>query len=486
MSGNNTRWTKYRCVRKLGHGAYGTVYLAEGRPPESPGAEWRYQGLCAIKSVTVRDLPDKELQLAANEVSILSRLSHPGIVEYFEYLLDNEGYLNVVMEWAPGGDVAAWIKDHRDRGCPIAETWILDCGFQVARALQYLQAQNIIHRDLKPANLFITATGNVKIGDFGISKLLSTANQRARTFLGTPHYIAPELMQGEPYGYAADIWAFGCIMYELAALHPPFEAGNFMALVLKVTSGVYDPVPPHYSPSVTRLIAATLVQDPEARPLSAALIAGFFEPNNLTWMEVKGRVDLRSEEMESRRILDILAEELQREHCHNTAPRAPPVAPEPPRLPQPARGFEALVSASLTRSLSRPAVPPALSALELARLREVRMRRKIQEANERRHRQLRQLRQEDRDAAQARRVQEEEDQELVQREKQRPMEVQKLAYFRMLEQRAKVEHTLGRHMGKLVGEELEEEPRALEEYDPEVVEMVKKQVMFSATIKQLA
>ena len=112
---------------------------------------------------------------------------------------------------------------------------------QIVSALGFMHAQTVLHRDLKTANIFLTARNLVKVGDFGVSKIMPAPGQLARTAIGTPYYLAPELVNGEQYGFKADMWALGVVLYELMTLRaPPSEPPAAMLsectrLVLSVT-----------------------------------------------------------------------------------------------------------------------------------------------------------------------------------------------------------------------------------------------------------
>lgn len=104
-----------------------------------------------------------------------------------------------------------------------------------------MHSRKVIHRDLKTQNIFLTGNNTIKLGDFGISKVLETTCANANTVVGTPYYMAPEACQSEPYTSKSDVWALGVILYELCTLKKPFEADNLLGLVFKIVS---DPVPP--------------------------------------------------------------------------------------------------------------------------------------------------------------------------------------------------------------------------------------------------
>merc|ERR1719321_2333139 len=136
----------------------------------------------------------------------------------------------------------------------------------------------VIHRDLKTSNIFLTSSGEdgtfgeVKLADFGISRVLEATAAAANTLLGTPYYMAPEVCQSEPYGMASDVWALGCVLYELCALKHAFQAGSLADLVQKVCRGEPDPLPQIYSAGVTALVKRLLTKSAAQRPPAAALL----------------------------------------------------------------------------------------------------------------------------------------------------------------------------------------------------------------------
>lgn len=118
---------------------------------------------------------------------------------------------------------------------------ITDIAKQCLDALAYLHALGILHRDIKPSNIYLSQhDGTVKIGDFGVSKLLQPAAPFATTFVGTPFYLCPELCMGDPYSFGADVWALGVLLYELYCLRLPFTADNVLGQIYVITEGVYD------------------------------------------------------------------------------------------------------------------------------------------------------------------------------------------------------------------------------------------------------
>lgn len=105
----------------------------------------------------------------------------------------------------------------------------------------------IIHRDIKPGNVFFDGSNNVKLGDFGLSRLLSQESIYAQTNVGTPYYMSPEQINEANYNEKTDIWSLGCVLYEMVALKPPFTASNHIALANKILQGDFDRIPDRYS-----------------------------------------------------------------------------------------------------------------------------------------------------------------------------------------------------------------------------------------------
>ena len=132
--------------------------------------------------------------------------------------------------------------------------------------MKHIHDRKIIHRDIKGANVFLTRKGIVKIGDFGIAKVLSHTVQKARTMVGTPYYLSPEIIQSKPYNNKTDVWSMGVMLYELCALKPPFDAPSIHLLSMKIVRGIYNPVPSHFSPELKSLIKQMLEVRIEMRP----------------------------------------------------------------------------------------------------------------------------------------------------------------------------------------------------------------------------
>ncbi|XP_064645738.1 uncharacterized protein LOC135499037 [Lineus longissimus] len=246
-------------IRTVGKGAYGAAVLYRKRDDDS---------LVILKEINMHDLNAAERQLALNEVKVLAILDHPNIISYYDSF-EEDGVLMIEMEYANGGTLAQYLS-HRD--APLDEKEILEIFQQMVAAIRHIHEHNILHRDMKTANIFLTKEGVVKVGDFGISKIMSTADKGANTVLGMPYYISPEMCEGKEYNDKSDIWALGCILYEMACLQKTFEGSNLPALVNKIMKGQFAPVKGNYSEDFKNLIKDMLEREPEYRPSANELM----------------------------------------------------------------------------------------------------------------------------------------------------------------------------------------------------------------------
>eukprot|EP00929_Paragymnodinium_shiwhaense_P118585 TRINITY_DN904_c0_g2_i1.p1 TRINITY_DN904_c0_g2~~TRINITY_DN904_c0_g2_i1.p1 ORF type:complete len:618 (+),score=75.41 TRINITY_DN904_c0_g2_i1:94-1947(+) len=247
----------YNELRKIGEGSFGKALLVENKDDR------REQYVC--KMVDVSKASRKEAEDAAKEAMLLSKLRHPYIVRYHESFTDN-GWLCILMDFCEGGDLSKKISTARKSRSPFSEDVVMKLFTQAISALKYIHDQHILHRDLKPQNFFLTKSGDMKMGDFGIAKVLACTIAVARTQIGTPYYLSPELCQEKPYTWPSDIWAMGCILYELCALKVPFDAPNIPGLVQKITRAPVPKVPNQYSSFVQSLAERMLNRNPDRRP----------------------------------------------------------------------------------------------------------------------------------------------------------------------------------------------------------------------------
>ncbi|KAL8563476.1 hypothetical protein ACOMHN_011955 [Nucella lapillus] len=251
---------QYEKVKLLGSGSYGKAWLANCRSKKRQ---------VVVKEIKLDGLSDKEIEQALLEVKILAKCRHVNIISYCE-AFESACCLHIVMEFAENGDLQRRIVEQR--GIHFSNETILDWFIQICFALKYLHSENILHRDLKPQNLFLTSDGTVKVGDFGIARVLQDTGDHALTAIGTPYYLSPEICQRRPYDSKSDMWSAGCVLYELCCLRVPFQAPNLPLLVLAILQGQYDPVPSHCGAVLEDLVSVLLKTDPSRRPTAQQVL----------------------------------------------------------------------------------------------------------------------------------------------------------------------------------------------------------------------
>jgi serine/threonine protein kinase len=221
-------------------------------------------------------MSEKEKQHIVSEVNILRELKHPNIVRYYDRIIDKKNTkIYIIMEYCEGGDIGALIKRCKKNKEFIAEDVIWKIFTQLVLALHECHTNKggkIMHRDLKPSNVFLDSENNVKLGDFGLSRMLSNESNFAYSQVGTPYYMSPEQIEENRYNEKSDIWSLGCFLFELATLNPPFEASNHLSLALKIKSGKVERIGSRYSEELSRIIMWMMYIDPEKRPSCEELL----------------------------------------------------------------------------------------------------------------------------------------------------------------------------------------------------------------------
>ena len=305
--GRNFQLDGYVLEGWIGGGSYGAVSRIR-RKSDDQVLVW--------KEVHYRRMEEKEKRMIVSEVNILREIRNPFVVRYHDRIVDKENHnLYIVMEYCGGGDLGAFIKKFKNKNKSFDEGFIwqllaqlllgLDCchkfvpssgmsigsipsgtsskgnssggrsGAEKNSSAPFTRAKvahQILHRDIKPANILLDEQRNAKLGDFGMAKQLCGSAKMAETSVGTPIYMSPEVINEEAYDERSDIWALGCVVYELAALVPPFTAKNQVALAVKINEGKFSRIPTKYSDELMDCISWMLTKQRELRPRTQDLL----------------------------------------------------------------------------------------------------------------------------------------------------------------------------------------------------------------------
>ena len=242
--------SKYEIIQEMGRGAFSTVYKIKSKIDNN---------IYCLKKINIKKTPDK-----TNEINILSKLNHPNLVQYISSCSDDEG-IYIIMEFCIYGDLYSLLHMVKKKKVYVNEDIIWDIAYQCLLGLEYLHSQHIIHRDIKLLNIFMSKNKSVKIGDMGMSKMLSNKEMKMSR-VGTPLYLAPELVRKEKYDYKADIWSFGCSLYHLAKTVPPFNDENLIRLGQAIVNENPASLPSCYSDKLNFFINKLMTKDKKLRP----------------------------------------------------------------------------------------------------------------------------------------------------------------------------------------------------------------------------
>ncbi|EGR33342.1 protein kinase domain protein [Ichthyophthirius multifiliis] len=226
--------TDFTIIKELGRGSYGVVYKVFSNINKKE---------YVLKKINIKHMKQKHQTEALKEAQILRKVKNDNIIRYYTSFVENY-CLYIVMEYADGGDLQQvsnffikqiqffkkLLRDKREKKKCFSESQIWEFAQDLIKAVDYLHRNNIIHRDIKTLNIFLTKDNKIKLGDLGVSKIISSQAALQGTRVGTPLYLSPELVKQQPYDLKVDIWAIGVVLYHISALEPPFQGENLIAL----------------------------------------------------------------------------------------------------------------------------------------------------------------------------------------------------------------------------------------------------------------
>ncbi|KAG5358039.1 Serine/threonine-protein kinase svkA [Yarrowia sp. B02] len=243
----------------LGKGSFGKVYKGRIRKTNQ---------VCAVKQVNLDE--EDDIDEIALEVNFLSSLRCPYITEYYGSVVDNRDYtLWILMEYCGGGSCADLIKSQ-----PFREDHIAVVMRDTLRGLEYLHRQRKVHRDIKAANILLTTEGEVKLADFGVSGQMALSIKKMKSFVGTPYWMAPEVISKAGYDHKADIWSLGITALELADGSPPLSGLSPMKALAVIPDRECPSLPPgnQFTDFFRDFIGACMCKDPDTRPTASQLL----------------------------------------------------------------------------------------------------------------------------------------------------------------------------------------------------------------------
>ncbi|CAI9785538.1 unnamed protein product [Fraxinus pennsylvanica] len=252
---------KYMLGDEIGKGAYGRVYK---------GLDLQNGDFVAIKQVSLENIAQEDLNIIMQEIDLLKNLNHKNIVKYLGSL-KTKTHLHIILEYVENGSLANIIKPNKFG--PFPESLVAVYIAQVLEGLVYLHEQGVIHRDIKGANILTTKEGLVKLADFGVATKLTEADVNTHSVVGTPYWMAPEVIEMSGVCAASDIWSVGCTVIELLTCVPPYYDLQPMPALFRIVQDEHPPIPDSLSPAITDFLRQCFKKDARHRPDAKTLLS---------------------------------------------------------------------------------------------------------------------------------------------------------------------------------------------------------------------
>eukprot|EP00933_Yihiella_yeosuensis_P022119 TRINITY_DN17418_c0_g1_i1.p1 TRINITY_DN17418_c0_g1~~TRINITY_DN17418_c0_g1_i1.p1 ORF type:complete len:383 (-),score=50.87 TRINITY_DN17418_c0_g1_i1:46-1194(-) len=208
-----------------------------------------------------------------NEYEVMKRLNHPNIIRCLGYFWEFQSQsLFIVLEYAKRGDLHSELQARKQIGQHFTDEEVCDICGQILLGLAHIHSKGIVHRDIKSLNLFLTDTGMVKLGDFGVSRQMSDQTMFLNSFYGTPLYLSPEIIEGRSYSWSTDIWSVGVVVYELLSLQPPFHGPSLQDVISAVLRAKPAPLPRSRPAELCNIVGEMLSREASRRPSAENLL----------------------------------------------------------------------------------------------------------------------------------------------------------------------------------------------------------------------
>ncbi|XP_074307705.1 MAP3K epsilon protein kinase 1-like isoform X2 [Silene latifolia] len=252
---------KYMLGDEIGKGAYGRVYK---------GLDLENGDFVAIKQVSLENIAQEDLNIIMQEIDLLKNLNHKNIVKYLGSL-KTKSHLHIILEYVENGSLANIIKPNKFG--PFPEQLVAHYIAQVLEGLVYLHEQGVIHRDIKGANILTTKEGLVKLADFGVATKLTEADANTHSVVGTPYWMAPEVIEMSGVCAASDIWSVGCTVIELLTCVPPYYDLQPMPALFRIVQDENPPIPDGLSADMSDFLRLCFKKDARQRPDAKMLLS---------------------------------------------------------------------------------------------------------------------------------------------------------------------------------------------------------------------
>lgn len=257
----------FKPLRVLGQGAYGKVYLVQDTSTGKLFAQKQLRKPTINITNQPEDFHAKHIARTISEREILTNITHhPNIVKLFYALQDHDKFY-LILEYIPGGELFHHLTSSKNSlGNVFKEDHVAFYAAQMALALKHLHELGIVYRDLKPENCLLNSFGNLVLTDFGLSKSIGEdqEDESCTSIIGTPEYMAPEVLKGEEYDFKVDWWSLGCVVYDMMSGKPPFTGNSHKAIQDKIIKNKLK-LPYYFTMDAKDILNKLLNKNPEKR-----------------------------------------------------------------------------------------------------------------------------------------------------------------------------------------------------------------------------